>query len=141
MSKTIYKCCSKCQLVRTDDHFHEDAKTSDGLQNWCIDCASDYGKKRRSRDKREPWRHQLFAKYGITYEEYEKMLFHQNDMCAICGGRQNHKNSEHLFIDHCHKTGKVRALLCHKCNLGIGYFGDDCQILERAIRYLRYHGS
>lgn len=141
VTETIYKCCSKCQVVRTADHFHKDAKMSDGLQNWCINCVSSYGKRRRVKDSREPWRHQLIAKYGITHEQYEKMLFHQNGLCAICGSKQSHRGSDHLFVDHCHKTGKVRALLCHGCNAGIGQLREDPQILENAILYLKKHNA
>jgi hypothetical protein len=70
--------------------------------------------------------------YGITPERYIDMLFEQNGRCGMCG----------LFflvapdIDHSHETGKVRELLCHRCNTGLGYI-DDKEFLECAQRYLR----
>jgi hypothetical protein len=66
-----------------------------------------------------------------TKEEYQKLLLIKN--CMICGIFVNGKN---FHIDHDHKTGKVRGKLCHKCNLGLGMFKDNIDILKQAIRYL-----
>ena len=75
-------------------------------------------------------------KYGLTIEDYENMLISQNYSCAICGGDNKGKN---FAVDHDHKTGKVRALLCSTCNSGIGSLKDSIDILEKAIEYLRKH--
>lgn len=56
----------------------------------------------------------------------------QGGKCAICGSP-----SDNLFIDHCHRTGRVRALLCLRCNSGLGFFDDDPDRLEAASRYIR----
>lgn len=64
--------------------------------------------------------------FGLTVDEYNEIMSRD---CEICGG-----SSEHL--DHCHTTGIVRGALCRKCNLGIGQFGDDPDILRAAIAYL-----
>jgi len=78
-------------------------------------------------------------RYGITYEEYESLLEEQNFCCAIC--KEKHSNSVRtsgkLFVDHCHSTGKVRGLLCSRCNHGLGQFDDDTDKLTEAIKYLR----
>lgn len=68
---------------------------------------------------------------GITDQEYEKLLKDQDGFCALCGTKQ-----ETLCIDHCHETDKIRGLLCHRCNMGIGFFNDDPILLKEAIRYL-----
>lgn len=70
--------------------------------------------------------------YGISLEEYSKMLEKQSGVCAICG----RKDKTTLCVDHDHKTGKVRGLLCHQCNLGIGNFDDNIPSLEKAIKYI-----
>ena len=78
-------------------------------------------------------------RYGITLEDYNTLLEQQNGVCAIC------KNPEtltvkgkivNLSVDHCHDTGVVRGLLCRSCNVGLGNFRDDVNLLETAISYL-----
>ena len=77
--------------------------------------------------------------YGITIEEYEKMRSDQNDLCAICGSAEGNwkANGSRLVVDHCHKTKKVRGLLCPSCNRGLGQFEDDSNRLKNAITYLQ----
>lgn len=83
----------------------------------------------------------LIKKYGINLDQYKKINDAQNGVCRICGNSEialqpNGKEIKDLCVDHCHKTGKVRGLLCHACNAGIGHFGDDIKKLEAAIKYL-----
>lgn len=80
-------------------------------------------------------RNQLLQKnFGITLEDYTKMLVGQSGVCAICLKADPPRS---LAVDHCHKTGKIRGLLCRACNVSIGLLEDDGDRLERAIRYLR----
>lgn len=80
----------------------------------------------------------LRENYGITHEYYEELLRCQNGVCAICGnGHVGRNNASHFAVDHDHSSGKIRGLLCSKCNMGIGYFGDDIAKLQNAIEYLR----
>lgn len=75
-------------------------------------------------------------KYGITPDDYEKMLEEQEFSCGIC--RTHISNlPKPLYIDHCHDTDRVRGLLCLTCNAGLGMLGDDEDGLETALRYLR----
>lgn len=82
----------------------------------------------------------LKRKFGITSEVYKQMLQKQNNVCAICYGpertRANSKRVQQFSVDHCHRTNKIRGLLCAQCNLGIGYFKDNPEYLKSAIRYL-----
>lgn len=74
-----------------------------------------------------------YKNYGLTLEQYETMIKNQNNHCYIC----NKPSNKRLFIDHCHETGKVRALLCYKCNTVLGMSGDSLNVLKNAISYLR----
>lgn len=82
--------------------------------------------------------------YGLTRGEFLDMLAEQGKKCALCGAPfirfiGTSKRRAGFVPDHCHKTGKVRALLCHNCNVRIGLFGDDPERLEKAAAYLRKH--
>lgn len=87
-------------------------------------------------EKKERLRRQHIRTYGIQPEDYEKMLLEQNGVCACCGEVETSKSRKHLSIDHCHITGKVRALLCNRCNRGIGAFSDNIDNLRNAVLYL-----
>lgn len=115
-----FKRCATCFATQSSENFQLHALTEDGLLHECNDCRRD--------------RHYART-YGITLEEYDKMDKEQNRRCAIClefciTGRR-------LAIDHDHKTGRVRGLLCAKCNRALGMFGDSPQTLQRAIEYLK----
>lgn len=78
--------------------------------------------------------------YNLTVGEYNAMFRDQKGLCAICGKKETRK-SRHggickLSIDHSHTTGKVRGLLCIKCNFGIGQFDEDVERLLKTIKYL-----
>jgi hypothetical protein len=84
--------------------------------------------------------HELQKKYGISVEQYEQMLASQNGVCLICGKGETHTRNGKvtlLCVDHCHKTGKVRGLLCKRCNVMLGQSGDDIETLTSAIEYLK----
>lgn len=77
--------------------------------------------------------------YGITLDEYQVLFEKQNGVCAIClkpESRKNNKGIDSLAIDHNHETGKVRELLCHRCNAALGMFFEDPLLLEKARDYL-----
>ncbi|MFA6991928.1 MAG: endonuclease VII domain-containing protein [Candidatus Gracilibacteria bacterium] len=77
-------------------------------------------------------------KFNITIEQYTDMLKRQKGLCAICGCKGNNKNLKlfDLVLDHCHKSGRVRGLLCTTCNLMLGHAKDDKNKLQKAIDYL-----
>ena len=86
----------------------------------------------------------LQKRYGITFEQYEQMFQNQNGLCAVCGKPEARKFNgviTFLTIDHCHKTKKVRELLCHKCNITIGMADENIEILASAIKYLTKHSE
>ena len=83
----------------------------------------------------------LQRKYNITLQELEQLIVKQKEQCAICNKNLeksgNTQNS--LNVDHCHKTGKVRGLLCKFCNQGLGHAQNDIFILQKIIQYLKTH--
>lgn len=98
-------------------------------------------KAREYREENQEWRSKqnrswrLKTIYGITPEEYNEILRSQGNKCAICGMTPE-ENGKNLSVDHDHKTGKVRGLLCHKCNTGLGALGDYLDILWSTVTYL-----
>lgn len=78
----------------------------------------------------------LRTRFGITRDQYDFLLKCQNDGCAICGANVARKNAKHLAVDHDHQTGKVRGLLCTRCNRVIGSFQDNPDLLRKAAQYL-----
>lgn len=73
--------------------------------------------------------------YKITPDKYNEIFLKQEGKCEICKIHQNELNKK-LSVDHCHKTGKIRGLLCNQCNTGLGMFRDNIQLLIGAIKYL-----
>ena len=83
----------------------------------------------------------LLKSYGITLDDFNVMKESQGGVCKICGNPEvalnpKTKKPRELAVDHCHNTGKIRGLLCSKCNTSLGNFKDDISLLEAAIVYL-----
>jgi len=92
--------------------------------------------RKRSQDpnhKLKVRRYTLKRQYGITIGEYEEMLAQQNNSCALCFRKQGKAN---FHVDHCHKTGRVRGILCHQCNWYLGTIEEDLAIMNRIKEYL-----
>ena len=96
-----------------------------------------------SADERLEKRHSYVkSHYGLTKEDYNRLLAQQDGCCAICGESESEINKKithykALSVDHDHKTKQVRGLLCSRCNIGLGNFKDNIKIMARAIQYLR----
>lgn len=95
----------------------------------------------RENNKEHLWSKRLLSSYGITGEDWKRMYADQEGSCAICKtaiqkplGRGNEQYDAH--VDHCHTSGKVRALLCSKCNRGLGLFLDSAESLRAAADYV-----
>lgn len=97
-------------------------------------------KKRAAYDPAYRRERNLLANFGMTHEDYERMLAGQGGVCAICGGENNDPQRRYFAVDHDHATGKVRQILCHTCNVGLGAFQDSPSLLKKAAAYLREHG-
>jgi len=147
------KTCSKCREYKNDMDFSKNKSIKSGLTSQCKDCASKEGYRYRSQPEvklrrikqREKYnkldstilkyreRH-LMKTYGITINDYDKLLLLQDNKCAICG--EKNKSNRHYHVDHCHKSGVIRGILCHSCNVGIGNFREDHNIFVKAVEYL-----
>ncbi len=97
-----------------------------------------YDAKRRAAPgyREKTWEQFILKEYGITGEEYHSLFKAQDGRCAICGIHQDDLRKK-LSVDHNHTTGKVRGLLCDKCNQGLGYFNDSPERLKTAIEYVK----
>ncbi len=88
-----------------------------------------------ARDKQVRRSSHLKTKYGLTAEAYDSLLQAQNGVCAICARPESSRLTS-LSVDHDHKTGNVRGLLCYNCNTSLGKFRDDPALLRKAAAYL-----
>lgn len=144
------KKCSKCQQIKPLDEFYKNSSHAQGRGVYCKVCSKEYSKKWTTPEKlakkyearKRPdrlRRHKsnvMFKKYGITLEEYESMWIGQGSCCKICKTTQNSKGKS-FAVDHCHKTGAVRGILCDNCNHILGKAKDDYTILDAASDYLK----
>lgn len=131
-----HKECSTCHDLLPVSRFGKKMRGSVLYRSSCKECLN---KKRAEHALRT-----TLAKFDLTPETYEALLSQQDYKCAICGSadkgtRPTGKPRKLFSIDHCHRTGKARGLLCNKCNLGLGNFNDDLRLLDAATGYLRRH--
>lgn len=127
------KPCKLCGEVLPFDSFYRHSSNKDGRQNRCKPCVVDLARNS-----------QLRTKYGITMADFEELLEKQGGVCALCGNPPGFtgRSDARLNVDHDHETGEIRALLCMKCNCGLGNFRDDPDLLLAAILYLwEHHGE
>lgn len=138
------KKCPKCQEILCVSFFQKNKSAKDGLQYHCKACRKEIDSRpehraqhrKRYHTQKDQYRDDTYKrKYGITLEEYNKMLADQKNVCAICGLFCTTKRN--LAVDHDHDTGEVRGLLCSNCNRGLGHFQDKVNNLEKAIEYLK----
>lgn len=102
---------------------------------------AEYFQKNKSRIQ-ERWNKQVLRyRFGITPQQYDKMLADQGGVCKICKKFRLTKVQKRMGVDHCHKTGKLRGILCDWCNTGIAKFEDNESLLIEAIAYLKTNGN
>jgi len=160
------KTCARCGACSSKDDFTNDKNRSDGKHPWCKSCARDGKRRSmanpkardRMREYQRLWarkpenraknlarqktdagkagkrRAKLKAKYGLTEAQYIEMLSRQEGVCAVC--RDAFLSPKHTHTDHCHKSGRVRGILCHNCNRALGAVKDSPKILRSLISYL-----
>jgi len=142
-----HRRCLHCDTVKPFSEFRKDRTLPGGIAFYCKDCVRDYIDSRRARDpeaylaqvRRRTYKY-ILKRHGMSLADYDAMLNEQDALCRICRrpetgfGAGGHVKP--LSLDHDHRTGKVRGLLCSPCNKGLGAFEDDIARLTAAIDYL-----
>lgn len=133
--------CPACGEAKDRAEFYVDRKRSNGLHTYCKSCCKERAKERYAADpaghkrRHQAWvernrervkLHRIKAEYGLSPEEYDAIP----KVCVICGARDD------LRVDHSHRTGRVRGMLCDPCNKGLGFLRDDPTLLLRAADYV-----
>lgn len=162
----LKKFCSKCATEKSMNDFFKDSTKKDGFCSNCKLCCSERSikyrqkpeKRKQARIRSRLWHknNKEYAKkrkqlcydatkqrvnklkkfYGLTQQNYDDLLKKQMSCCAICKTNKATKKGGNFPVDHCHKTGKIRGLLCHLCNRGLGMFKDDLTLLQKAVEYI-----
>ncbi len=128
------RVCSRCKEPKKKNEFYRRNSTS--YLNWCKVCHRKLTSARNAYNGPLKRSARLIKSYGITSEQFDTMESAQGGVCFIC---KNKCGKGRLSVDHCHKTGKVRSLLCRHCNLMIGLANDNPDVLAQAAEYLRSH--
>lgn len=146
------KICSLCKVSKPLEDFYKESRVKDGRARRCKKCHGEKTERYRKENpevyRKASLRHwhksdikkrqaQWIKRYGITLEQYEEMYDNQKGVCKIC--KNTCSSRQCLSVDHCHKTGKVRGLLCVKCNTALGMLNDDVHKFKTAIEYLNQH--
>lgn len=133
----MLKTCKVCGVEKNISDFYDGRKD-------CKNCKNAAARQWRKDNPENVERHLVRMRartkerrYGITQEQFDQMLLDQNNKCKICSN--NFKNSKDTHIDHCHSTNKVRGLLCNGCNMALGQFEDNTDIMSMAIKYLQIY--
>jgi len=130
-------CSSKCSNKNWQKNNKERYKTSkkEAQNKRKLDNPEKYyAERRKNARKNQKWSY-IKRQYNLTKDQYFLMLDLQNSRCKICNNI--FENSAKTHIDHDHNTGKVRGILCQKCNHGLGMFNDNIQLFYNAIQYLQ----
>lgn len=133
------KQCWHCNEVKPLEDFFWKIK-GETKEAVCKVCSSSRAKNWRDANKHKLRDTAYKKKFGISLEEYDTKLKNQKYCCAICGIHEN-KVKLRFAVDHNHKTGEVRDLLCGQCNVAVGMVKEDLTILTSMISYLMEHGE
>jgi len=136
------RTCPKCESAKPEDHFNKHRRECKGCRaaaqrNYVTrnkDAVTARNRTWRTTDRNQKAAH-LRRMYNLSLEAYDNMLASQGGTCAIC--KNDCPTGRLLAVDHDHETGRVRGLLCARCNPGLGYFADSPDLLAAAADYLR----
>jgi hypothetical protein len=148
------KYCGGCKETLDESSFAKNRSSADGLQGWCRECSSRATKMGRAknpqkyRDCARRWQldhpeqfalsqrnRSLSRLYGINVEDFDLIFESQGKECAICGEKES--GGRGWQVDHDHASGELRGILCHRCNLALGNFCDNVDVIENAVAYLK----
>lgn len=130
------KICTKCNKEQSLTEYHKNKQGKDGRQPRCRTCLHTAQREYR---KSNGYGASIKYRYGITLDDYNRMLMEQQNKCVLCSiefesipGRLSKP-----VIDHNHSTGKVRALICHPCNVSLGLVKENPETLLKMVEYLK----
>jgi Recombination endonuclease VII len=124
MYAELERKCRTCNKIKDIKEFYRMSIGKKTTQPDCTKCRSD-----------KEFARGLMRFYGMTVEQYEAILLEQDNKCACCG-RHKSEFKRRLHVDHNHKTGEIRGLLCTLCNPLIGYAKEDPKHLQQAVDYI-----
>jgi hypothetical protein len=134
------KTCKKCKVLKPRADFYSASSCKDGLRGSCRKCDVNLSSKNQVRRRvKNPniFRNTaLKAKFGISLNVFNQMLLAQDNRCKICYSLNPGASKRFFSVDHDHGTGKIRGILCHGCNAGLGMFKDNQASLIAAAKYL-----
>lgn len=134
-AKEILRVCTRCDSEKPIEEFYVCSRSLGGRKRICKECMKAQHRSWTSRSRetlRDKW---LRLEYGITTEDFERMLAAQGGVCAICKNPESIEGRP-LSVDHCHESERVRGLLCTACNQALGLLGDSPELTAAATRYL-----
>lgn len=129
------KTCAKCQETKALDDFHRQPSGPKGRHSYCKPCANKLARESKMRnytpEQKRRWH--MKARYGVSASEVDAMVSTQEGKCPLCDRPLEGKRP---CVDHDHNTGRVRGVLCHRCNIRLGGW-DDLEWRKRALEYLK----
>lgn len=129
--------CKTCKISKSEEGYYKSSRHTSKRFKECRDCISIKHKVYRAKEKERYKKlflvNSLKRLYGLSYEDYLSLLERQEFKCAICKKKAGKRR---LSVDHNHTTNKVRGLLCDRCNVGLGMFGDSPQLFYNALDYI-----
>lgn len=133
--------CRQCKQAKSksESEMKSDNRVRVGHTTICKKCDSHKNSEYYRENKRHKKNYDLKRNYGISLNEYHEILKSQNHKCAICFVHVE-KVKRRFAVDHDHKTGSIRGLLCGRCNKAIGLMDDNTNILRSAVQYLESFG-
>jgi hypothetical protein len=138
----VTKPCKYCGQEKDDDafyRFYDRWADKHYLSSRCKPCHQSY-KKLNPNTPRNRKAEKLQLRYGLTYEDWERIREAEDFACMICGITEVELGRK-LDVDHCHDSGKVRGVLCNPCNTVLGHARDNVAILEAATAYLKENAN
>ena len=138
----MIKICKGCQLKKPLTNFYKFSDRWSGKKYYSSRCKPCHLKQTQANPNLQTNRktEKLKLRYGLTYEQWEKLRKLEKFACMICGLTESEMGKK-LDVDHCHSSGKVRGVLCNPCNRVIGMARDNINILKAAIKYLKINGG
>lgn len=133
------KICSTCKTDKPLSEFYKNKCGKDGLHGECKPCNRARASLWAKNNKHRVRFNRVKKAYGISSEQYLKLIIEQNNCCDIC--KKPLDNGKHTCVDHNHSTGAVRGILCNNCNFILGHAKDNSDILKSAQEYLQKYNS